>query len=145
MVAWSRYRHYFPTLPADVQQDVYARMRGLIEEENAFCDEGNYDHMAQILTSISLYEVLQAHGASEEEAYRAVSEEMWAFLDPSGMQRLARLPFFLPLMKEVVPFGFRKGLGTGWRCTWHEGGPKNEFRFECNECIYAKICQRACW
>ena len=144
MVARSRYRRYFQTLPADVQQDVYARVRELVEEERAYCDEGSYAHMAQILTSIALYEVLQAHGAGEE-AYRAVLEEMWAFLDPSGMQRLARLPFFLPLMRKAVPFGFRKGSGTGWRCTWHEGGPKNEFRFECNECIYAKICQRACW
>ena len=32
--------------------------------------------MAQILTSAALYEILQKHGQSEEEAYRAVSEEM---------------------------------------------------------------------
>ena len=118
-------------------------MRELIGEERAYCDEGNYAHMAQILTSIALYEVLQAHGAGEEEAYRVVSEEMWAFLDSSGMQRLARLPFFfLPLMKKIVPFGFKKGSGFGWRYTWHEEDPKNEFRFECNECIYAKILGR---
>ena len=36
--------------------------------------------MSQILTSIALYEVLQKHGYSEEEAYRAASEEMWKFL-----------------------------------------------------------------
>ena len=130
LVAASRYQRYFPTLPADVQADAYARMRELIGEERAYCDEGNYAHMAQILTSIALYEVLQAHGAGEEEAYRAVSEEMWAFLDPSGMQRLARLPFFfLPLMKRVVPLGFRRGSGAGWRYTWHEGDPKDDFRF----------------
>ena len=34
-----------------------------------------------------LYEVLQKHGYSEEEAYRAVSEEMWKFLDPSTSVR----------------------------------------------------------
>lgn len=54
MVARSRYRRYFQTLPADVQADVYARMRELVEEERAYCDEGNYAHMAQILTSIAL-------------------------------------------------------------------------------------------
>ena len=27
----------------------------------------------------------------------------------------------------------------GWRYTWHQDDPKDEFRFECNECIYAKI------
>lgn len=139
MVASSRYRRYFPTLPAEVRADAYARMRELIEEERAYCDKGNYAHMSQILTSIALFEVLQAHGASEEEAYRAVSEEMWALLDPSGMQRLARLPFFLPLMKRVVPLGFKKGSGVGWRYSWRTDGPKGEFSFECNECIYAKI------
>lgn len=142
MVAQSRYQRYFPTLPADVQRDVYARMEELVEEERAYCDKGNYAHMAQILTSISLYEVMQAHGASEEEAYRAVSEEMWAFLDPSGMQKLAKLPFFMSLMRKVVPFGFKHGSGTGWRYTWHAEDPSNCFSFECNECIYAKILGR---
>jgi len=32
-VARSRYRRYFQTLPADVQQDVYACVRELVEEE----------------------------------------------------------------------------------------------------------------
>ncbi len=139
MVAISRYRNYFPTLPAVVQKDVYARIRELIEEEKEYCDKGNIRHMAQILTSIALYEVLQHHGSGEEEAYRTVSEEMWKFLDPSGMQRLAKKDFFLPLMKIIVPLGFRKGSGYGWRYTWHKNEPKNEFHFECNECIYAKI------
>ena len=139
MVATSRYQNYFPTLPKDVQRDVYALMRELLEEEKTYCDKGNYAHMAQILTSIALFEVLQKHGKSESEAYRIVSEEMWKFLDPSAMQKLAKKSFFLPLMKKIVPFGFKKGSGCGWRYTWHKDDPKDEFRFECNECIYAKI------
>ena len=143
MVARSRYQRWFPTLPADVQADTYARMNVLLREESEYCDKANYEHMAQILTSIALYETLQTHGLSEEEAYREVSENMWDFLDPSGMQRLAKLPFFLPLMKKVVPFGFSKKSGTGWRYTWHHTtDAANEFRFECNECIYQKILGR---
>ena len=142
LVAVSRYRNYFPSLPAEIQKDVYARISELIEEEKAYCDKENYKHMAQILTSIALYEVLQRHGRSEEEAYRIVSEEMWKFLDPSGMQKLAKKRFFLPLMKKIVPFGFKKGSGNGWRYTWHKDDPKNVFRFECNECIYEKIFSR---
>ena len=117
LVARSRYQRYFPMLPEQVRRDVYARMSELLEEEKAYCDQGNYKHMAQILTSIALYETLQKHGKSEEKAYRAVSEEMWKFLDPSGMQKLAKNRFFLPLMKKIVPFGFRKGSGAGWRYT----------------------------
>ena len=139
LVSVSRYRDYFPTLPFELQNEIYDRMRVLIEEEKEYCDKGNYKHMAQILTSIAMYEVLQKHGKSEDEAYKIVSVEMWKFLDPSGMQKMAKLSFFLPLMKKIVPFGFKKGSGYGWRYTWHEDDPKDEFRFECNECIYARI------
>lgn len=139
LVAVSRYRKYFPTLPAEIQQEIYARMQELLEEEKAYCDNGNYEHMAQILTSIAMYEVLRKHGKSEEEAYRIVSEKMWEYLNPSGMQKLSKLCFFMPLMKKIVPLGFSKKSGTGWRYTWHPEDPKNEFHFECNECLYAKI------
>ncbi len=140
MVAISRYQNFFPTLPEDIKQDIYDRMRELLREEKEYCDKGNYEHMAQILTSIAMYEVLQKHGKSEEEAYKIVSEEMWKFLDPSGMQKLAHKSFFMPLMKKVVPFGFKHKSGTGWRYTWHiKEDPKDIFHFECNECIYAKI------
>ncbi len=139
MVAISRYQNYFPTLPKEIRREIYARMRELLEEEKEYCDKGNYEHLAQILTSIAMYEVLQNHGKSEEEAYKIVSEEMWKFLNPSGMQKLSKLSFFMPLMKKIVPMGFRKKSGVGWRYTWHPEDPKDVFHFECNECIYAKI------
>ncbi len=142
MVAISRYQNYFPTLPKEIRQDVYARMRELLEEEKTYCDKGNYEHMAQILTSMAIFDVLQKHGKSEGEAYRIVSEEMWKFLNPSGMQKLSKLRFFMPLMKKIVPLGFRRKSGTGWRYTWHPEDPKDEFHFECNECLYAKILGR---
>lgn len=139
LVKISRYQNYFPTLPKDIQQDIYQRMNEVLEEEKAYCDKGNYEHIAQIVTSIAMYVVLQKHGRSEEEAYKIVSEEMWKYLDPSGMQNLAKKSFFLPLMKKIVPIGFSKKSGAGWRYTWHMDDPKNIFHFECNECIYAKI------
>lgn len=142
LVRVSRYQNYFPTLTENVKHDIYARMNVLISEEKEYCDKGNYKHMAQIITSIAIYEVLQLHGKSEEEAYKTVSEEMWKFLNPSGIQKLARKSFFLPLMKKIVPFGFKKGSGIGWRYTWHKDDTKNEFQFECNECIYQKILGR---
>ncbi len=140
MVAISRYQNYFPTLPQDIKNEIYQRMEELLKEEKKYCDKGNYEHMAQILTSIAMYEILQKHGKSEEEAYKIVSEEMWKFLDPSGMQKLAKKSFFMSLMKKVVPFGFKHKSGYGWRYTWHhDTDPKDQFHFECNECIYEKI------
>ncbi len=139
LVKISRYQNFFPTLEEDIQKDIYKRMDELLEEEKEYCDKGNYEHIAQIVTSIAMYEVLQKHGKTEEEAYKIVSEEMWKFLDPSAMQKLSKKRFFLPLMKKVVPFGFSKRSGIGWRYTWHKDDAKNIFHFECNECIYAKI------
>ncbi len=55
MVASSRYQNYFPTLSAEIQQDIYGRMNELLAEEKEYCDKGNYAHMSQILTSIALY------------------------------------------------------------------------------------------
>ncbi len=140
MVKISRYQNFFPTLPEELQFDIYARMVELIEEEKYYCDKGNYEHMAQILTSIAMYECLQKHGKSEEEAYKIVSEEMWKFLNPSGIQKLSKAGFFMGLMKKIVPLGFSKKSGIGWKYTWHnDTDSKDEFHFECNECIYAKI------
>jgi hypothetical protein len=62
MIASSRYQNFFPTLPTEIQQDVFSRMNELLTEEKEYCDKGNYAHMSQILTSIALYEVLQKHG-----------------------------------------------------------------------------------
>ena len=91
MVKSSRYQDFFPTLSERIKRNVYARMDELIEEEKEYCDKGNYSHMCQIIASIALYEVLQKYGEKEEEAYQIVSEEMWKFLDPTRMQKLAKI------------------------------------------------------
>ena len=62
LIRISRYQKYFPRLSEDIQKGVLERMRQLIEEERQYCDKGNYKHMAQILSSIAIYEVLQRHG-----------------------------------------------------------------------------------
>lgn len=36
----------------------------------------------------------------------------------------------------------KKGSGYGRRYTWHTDEEKNEFHFECNECIYEKALGR---
>ena len=110
-----------------------------IEREDIHICSVNSDNYTGALLAT---ELLQKNGCSEEEAYRIVSEEMWKFLNPAGMQKLAKVPFFLALMKRIVPAGFRKGSGYGWRYTWHRDDPKNMFRFECNACIYHQILGR---
>ena len=70
MVAISRYRNYIPGLSEEIKQDIYDRMKELIGEEKAYCDQGNYKHMAQIFTSIALYQTLQKHGRSDVLSFR---------------------------------------------------------------------------
>ena len=140
LVAVSRYQKLFPTLPKEIQQDIYNRMRDLLIEEKRWCDKGNYKHIAQILATIALYETLQRHGKSEPEAFKTVSEAMWGALTPSSYQKMAKVPFFLPLMKKILPFGFRHGSGAGWKYDWHlDEDPKDRFHFECRECLYRHI------
>ena len=142
LIGISRCRKYFPSLPDDMQQDICKRIDELIMEHSEYCDKGNYKHMAQIFTSIALYEVLQDHGKSEEEAYRTVSEEMWKMLTPESYKKMAKLPFFIPMMKKILPFGFRHGSGAGWHYEWHSDDPKDRFHFECRECVYRHIFEK---
>ena len=113
LVAVSRYRKYFPSLPEKIRRDVYKRMRVL---------------------------VLQQHGKTEEEAFRIVSTEMWKQLTPDTYRKLARHSWFLLVMKKILPFGFRHGSGAGWRYEWHlYTDPQDRFHFECRECLYRHI------
>lgn len=48
MIAGSRYQNYFPTLTPEIQNEVYDRMKVLLEEEKQYCDKGNYAHMSQV-------------------------------------------------------------------------------------------------
>jgi len=139
MVAASRYSAYVHTLPEELRRQLIFRMNELIQEEREFCDRGNYKHMSQIITALALYDVLMDKGFSEEETARIVTEEMWNALDAAPMKRLAEKRFFFPLMQKLIPLGFKFGSGAGWRYTWHKEKRKDIFRFDCNECIYAKI------
>ena len=127
------------------EKEINKLYKNVIEEEKKYCDKGNYKHISQILTSIAIYQTLQKHGKSEEEAYRITSEEMWKALTPKTYRKMARLPFFLSAMKKILPFGFRHGSGIGWRYDWHlDEDPKDRFHFECRECVYYPKCGGGC-
>ncbi len=137
----SRMTNYFNTLDDNVKKEVLARMNELIKEEKEYCDKRNYEHMCNILSLLSIYEVLQKNGKTEEEAFKIVGDEMHKFIIPfkEKFQKMSKKGWFWAVIKKIVPVGFKKKSGTGWRYTWHKDTPKNEFRFETNECIYAKI------
>ncbi len=141
LVKQSRHYNYFQTLDESTKNDVLERIGVLIKEEREYCDKGNYKHLANLLTALSLYETLQKHGMTEEDAFKTVGEEMFKSVQPTKekFQKMSQKSWFWTVIKKIVPIGFKKGSGAGWRYTWFKGQPKNEFRFETNECIYAKI------
>ena len=143
MMRDSRYRRYFEGLGDDERRDALERMRRLIDEERQWCDRGNYGHLCNILATLALDETLAALGMTPDERLRVLSEAMWSALNPKPMKRLARLSFFVPLMKKVVPLGFSKKSGRGWSYVWHlDTDPANEFHFECTECLYRHIFEK---
>lgn len=141
MIKASRMITYFSSLDPKIQDEVVSRIDELVQEEKEYCDKGNYEHMSNILSLLSIYEVLQKHGETEENAFNIVKEEMHKFIIPfkEKFQKMSTKKWFWPLIKKIVPLGFKKKSGIGWRYTWHKSKDKNDFRFETNECIYAKI------
>ncbi len=144
MVSGSRMITYFNTIDSKMQDEIVTRIDELVKEEQEYCDKGNYEHMCNMLSLVAIYEVLQKHGMSEEDAFKTVGEEMHKFIQPykEKFQKMSKAKWFWPLIKKIVPIGFKKKSGIGWRYTWHNDTPKNEFRFETNECIYAKILKK---
>jgi len=138
-----RYRRLFEELSPEIQIDVLKRMERLLVEEAEWCDKGNYGHLCNILATLALDEALLATGMDTKTVQETLAHSMWGALRPQGMQRLAKLSFFMPLMKKVVPLGFNKMSGKGWHYVWHmnSDGP-HEFHFECTECLYKHIFSR---
>lgn len=141
MAKHSRFIKYLKTLNKDNKVFLESKINKYILENNDYCDKGNYKHLCNIFTSMALYETLIKLGKNEKEAEDIVFNTMYQYMNRQKkiFQRLARHNWFWPLIKKIVPIGFKKGSGVGWKYTWHKNTPKNDFRFECNKCIYKPI------
>ena len=138
MVMNGRYAALYKKLSSDIQVNILSRMAELIAEEQAsgYADKGNYGHLCNILPTIAIDEVLQRHGKTPEEAFELISTHMWAALKPATFRKLSKLPFFLGVMRKIIPLGFKYGSGKGWKYVWHPEDPKEYYHFETLECLY---------
>ena len=107
MIMNGRYAVLYGKLTPSIQQEIIARMAELIEEERDYEDKGNYGHFCNILPTIAIDEVLQRNGKSPEKAFELISTHMWAALTPATFQKLSKLPFFLSVMRKIIPLGFK--------------------------------------
>ena len=136
MVMNGRYAVLFGKLSQKEKEDTLARMAELIEEERDYEDKGNYGHFCNILPTIAIDEALRRNGKTPEEAFELISTHMWAALTPESFRKMSRLRCFLPVMKKIIPLGFKYGSGKGWKYVWHKDDPADVYHFECLECLY---------
>ncbi|WP_283171524.1 L-2-amino-thiazoline-4-carboxylic acid hydrolase [Curtanaerobium respiraculi] len=143
LVAASRWQEHLPTIPEADRDRIVARVDELVADNREYCDEGNYNHLANIFTALALYEIERERGLSEDEAVEAVGRPMWDFVEKhtAGMYRkLLSKPGMLKLADRIVPAGFEKGSGQGWEYVWHhDKSTAKRLQFECTSCIYAQI------
>ena len=136
MVMNGRYAALYRKLSAREQEDTLSRMTELVAAEKDYADKGNYGHLCNILPTIAIDEALQKGGKTPEEAFELISTHMWAALTPRAYQKMSRLPFFLSVMRKVIPLGFKYGSGKGWKYVWHPEDPKEYYHFETLKCLY---------
>lgn len=136
MVMNGRYAVLYKKLEPKVQADVQANIARLISEEKEYEDKGNYGHLCNILPTIAIDEALQKHGKTPEEAFELISTHMWAALTPDTFRKMSKLPFFLGVMRKIIPLGFKYGSGKGWKYVWHPEDPKEYYHFKTLECLY---------
>lgn len=144
MAKSSRFVAFLKTMDPSDLSHVEERIEFYIQDNKEYCDKGNYQHLCNIFTSMALFDVLTGSGLPTKKAEDIVFETMYAYMrgQKKKFQRLAAYGWFWPLIKKIVPIGFKKGSGAGWKYTWHNESLKNEFRFECNQCIYHPIFQK---
>ena len=141
LINYSRYKNYFAGLGEDVKNKVIKRINELIKENDKYCDKGNYKHISNIFSALSLYEVLQEY-TPKDNAFKTVSEEMWKTAEESmrTFKKIMKLPNMLKIIGKLLSKLFENGSGYGWKYTWHNELTTNDYlQFECNECIYQKI------
>lgn len=142
MAKSSRFIEYLKTMKTDDLKQVEDKIDIYISENKEYCDKGNYQHLCNIFTSMALYRTLVNHSMNPEEAEDLVFNTMYAYMQTrkEKFQKLSKKEWFWGLIKKIVPLGFKMSSGYGWKYTWYKKNPnKNEFKFECNKCIYQQI------
>jgi len=142
MLKVSRFVEYLNKMNEEELNEVVDKVDTYVKENREYCDKGNYIHLSNIFISMALYRTLVEHGKTEAEAEEIIKTTMYQFMQAQKeqFQKLSTKGWFWPVIKKFVPIGFKKGSGYGWKYTWFKKNPnKNEFKFECNSCIYQQI------
>lgn len=142
MASHSRFIEYLKTMELSQLKEVENKIDIFINENKEYCDSGNYQHLCNIFTCMALYKTLIENDMDQDKVEDIVFNTMYAYMQTQRekFQKLSKKEWFWNVIKKIVPLGFKMGSGYGWKYTWYKDNPnKNEFKFECNSCIYQQI------
>ena len=137
----SRLIKYIEKLSDSDKEIIKGRVEFYIKDNYEYCDKGNYNHLSDILSCLALNDLLISKGMTNDDIVAILKETMEESMVKRRdlFKKLSGKNWFWPLIKKVVPLGFKKGSGYGWEYTWYSDDDKNEFKFDCDKCIYAQI------
>ena len=142
MALHSRFVKYLETMDKKQLENVEEKIDKYIVENKEFCDKRNHQHLCNIFTSMALYYTLIEQGMNNEKAIEIIFNTMYEYMmiQKIKFKKLSKKRWFFPVIKKIVPLGFKYGSGYGWEYCWHSKKQgKNELVFETKQCIYQKI------
>lgn len=139
MMKNSRFVKLFNGCNEKKQKAVLEKVDNFINE-SSYADEKNYGHLCNIFSSMAFYFIFQESGKSKKESLEIVQNAMYEFIEPQKrkLQKIAKLPGFIKLIKWSFPLKVAKTNGVGWNITYPKCS-KDEYAFTTNKCIYAQI------
>ncbi|MEW9094836.1 MAG: L-2-amino-thiazoline-4-carboxylic acid hydrolase [Clostridiaceae bacterium] len=139
MIKNSRFVKLFDCCDEKTKKAVLVKIDNLIKE-SSYTDEKNYGHLCNIFSSMAFYYIFQENGKSKKESLDVVQNAMYEFIEPQKkkLQKVAKLPGFIKLIKWSFPLKVAKTNGVGWDITYPKC-QKDEYAFTTNKCIYAQI------
>lgn len=139
MIKNSRFVKLFYCCDEKIKEEVLREMYNIIKE-SSYADEKNYGHLCNIFSSIAFYCVFQQNGKSKEQSLDVVQNAMYEYIEPQKktLQKIAKVPGFIKLIKWSFPLKIAKINGVGWDISYPKCH-KDEFAFTTNKCIYAQI------
>ena len=140
MIIQSRFVTYYESWNKKEQLKLQEKITSLIKENSEYCDNKNYGHLCNLLTSLGMILVLEENGETRENAENLVASAMYKYIVPQkqSMKKLASFGFFVSFLKMTMPTKYRLTLGYGWdveipKCS------RDTFALTTHECIYKKI------
>ena len=86
MIIQSRFVTYYESWNKKEQLKLQEKITSLIKENSEYCDNKNYGHLCNLLTSLGMILVLEENGETRENAENLVASAMYKYIVPQKNQ-----------------------------------------------------------